>query len=52
MAEITNVALMYPNILHFEGDSMNLEHLKNANIGEAQHVIIPCRGEESVSGND
>lgn len=52
MAEITSVALMYPNILHLQGDPMNLEHMKNANISEAFHVIIPCKSEENLSGND
>lgn len=52
MAEIINVALMYPNIIHFEGNPMSLEHLKNANIAECLHVIIPCKAEENLSGND
>lgn len=41
MAEIANVALMYPNILFFEGDPMSIEHLENANIDECTHVVIP-----------
>lgn len=52
MAEITNVTLMYPNILHFEGDPMDMENLKHANIGEACHVIIPCKAEEDLNGTD
>jgi hypothetical protein len=52
MAEIANVALMYPNILFFEGDPMNIEHLENANIDECNHVVIPSNCEEEICESD
>jgi hypothetical protein len=52
MVDITNVTLMYPNILHFEGDPSNMDNLKNSNIGEACHVIIPCKAEVDLNGTD
>ena len=52
MAEIKNIALLHPNILLLEGDPMDLEHLKNANISKALHVVIPCLAEEDLHGID
>ena len=52
LADIMSITCMYPNVFHFNGDPLNIEHLKNANIIEAKHVIIPSKAEEDISGND
>jgi len=52
MAEITNIAVKYPNILHLEGDPLNLEHLGNANIEGCKHVVIPCSTENNLCESD
>ena len=52
LADIMSVSWIYPNIIHFNGDPLNIEHLKNANIIEAKHVIIPSKAEDNISGND
>lgn len=43
---------MYPNVFMFDGDPFELEHLKNSNISEARHVVVPCKCEDDLCSND
>lgn len=43
---------MFPNILHFQGNPLSIEHLRNANIEQWLQVIIPSKTEEELSVTD
>ena len=51
-AEIINATRVYTNTFYFKGNPLTIEHLKNANIAESFHVIIPSKTEDIINEND
>lgn len=52
MAELRRVLKLFYNVIHFIGSPLNLEHIKNSNIVNAVHVIIPSKTEEELNVSD
>lgn len=52
VAEVKRIIWMFPNVVHFLGSPLDFLHIKNSNIENAFHVIIPSKTEDELSVSD